>query len=144
MFYTESNPRLRPMALIIWPQSWQCSICWTIRLGISHMFFSIRFFSEINSALKFQGGDNLLKNSKLNIMWFWKKIYCVVNKWSHGLRKGFQGFCDDSTKALVSKSVTLGEGGVWAKMSDIIYRRPLYTFLYVFKKTVRTFEPSFN
>jgi hypothetical protein len=42
--------------------------------------------------------------------------------------RGYQGFCDDSTKALVMKSVTMGEGGVKNDLilRDVIYGRPLY------------------
>ncbi len=37
----------------------------------------------------------------------------VVHKWRHGLRgEGVSRFCDDSVKALVIKSVTMGGGGV--------------------------------
>ena len=37
----------------------------------------------------------------------------VIHKWRHGLRGGGgQGFCDDSTKALVIQSVTMGGGDV--------------------------------
>jgi hypothetical protein len=32
--------------------------------------------------------------------------------------RGYQGFCDDGTKALVIKSVTMGRGGV-KKLSNI-------------------------
>jgi hypothetical protein len=43
--------------------------------------------------------------------------------------RGYQGFCDDSTKALVLKSVTIGGGGVknYQKIRDVIYGRPLRT-----------------
>ncbi len=35
----------------------------------------------------------------------------VVHEWRHGLgKRGYQGFCDDSTKALELKSVTMEEG----------------------------------
>ncbi len=34
-----------------------------------------------------------------------------AHKWRHGLREeGHQGFCDDSTKPLLIKSMTMGEG----------------------------------
>ncbi len=41
--------------------------------------------------------------------------------------RGYQGFCDDSTKALVTKSVTMGEGGVisYQILRDVIYERYL-------------------
>ena len=41
--------------------------------------------------------------------------------------RGYQGFCDDSTKALVLKSVTMGGGGVknYQKLCDVIYGQPL-------------------
>ena len=41
--------------------------------------------------------------------------------------RGYQGFCDDSTKALVLKSVTMGGGGVknYQKLRDVIYGRTL-------------------
>ena len=41
--------------------------------------------------------------------------------------RGYQGFCDDSAKALVLKSVTMGGGGVknYRKMRDVLYGRPL-------------------
>ncbi len=36
-----------------------------------------------------------------------------VDKWRHGFRgRGYQGFCDNSTRALALKSVTIGGGGV--------------------------------
>jgi hypothetical protein len=36
----------------------------------------------------------------------------VVHKWRHGIKgeKGCQGFCDNSTKALVMKCVSMGDG----------------------------------
>ena len=41
--------------------------------------------------------------------------------------RGYQGFCDGSTRALLVKCVTIGGGGVknCAKLLDIIYGRPL-------------------
>ena len=41
--------------------------------------------------------------------------------------RGYQGFCDHSTKALVLKSVMMGRGGVknYQKLHDVIYERPL-------------------
>ncbi len=49
----------------------------------------------------------------------------VVHIWRHGL-KGYQGFCDNSTKALVLKCVTMGDRGVKndQKLRDAIYGRP--------------------
>jgi hypothetical protein len=40
--------------------------------------------------------------------------------------RGYQGFCDNSTKALLIKSVTMGGGGVknYQKLRDVIYERP--------------------
>jgi hypothetical protein len=40
--------------------------------------------------------------------------------------RGYQGFCDDSTIALVIKSVTMGGGGVknYQILRDVIYGRP--------------------
>ncbi len=42
--------------------------------------------------------------------------------------RGYQEFCDNSTKALLIKSVTMGEGGVknYEKLRDVNYGRPLY------------------
>ena len=39
---------------------------------------------------------------------------------------GGQGFCEDSTKALAIKRVTMGRGGVknCPKLRDVIYGRP--------------------
>jgi hypothetical protein len=48
--------------------------------------------------------------------------------------KGYQGFCDDSTKALVIKSVTMVGRGVKnnQKLRDVIYGRPFnHTQLYM-------------
>jgi hypothetical protein len=44
--------------------------------------------------------------------------------------RGYQGFCDNSTKALLIKSMTMGRGGVknYQKLRDVIYGRPLLTF----------------
>ncbi len=41
--------------------------------------------------------------------------------------RGYQGFWDNSTKALLIKSVTIGGGGVknYQKLRDVIYERPL-------------------
>ncbi len=41
--------------------------------------------------------------------------------------RGYQGFCDNSTKALVIKSVTMGGGGVknYQILRDVIYGRHL-------------------
>jgi hypothetical protein len=41
--------------------------------------------------------------------------------------RGYQGFCDNSTNALLIKSVTMGGGGVnnYQKLRDVIYGRPL-------------------
>jgi hypothetical protein len=41
--------------------------------------------------------------------------------------KGYQGFCDNSNKALLLKSVTMGGGGVenHRKLRDVIYGRPI-------------------
>ncbi len=41
--------------------------------------------------------------------------------------RGYQGFCDNSTKVLLIKSVTMGGGGVenYEKLRDVIYGRPL-------------------
>jgi hypothetical protein len=41
--------------------------------------------------------------------------------------RGYQGFCDNSTKALVIKSVAMGGGGVKNKntLRDVIYITPL-------------------
>jgi hypothetical protein len=41
--------------------------------------------------------------------------------------RGYQGFCDNSTKASVIKSVTIGEAGVInvPKLRGVIYGRPL-------------------
>jgi hypothetical protein len=45
------------------------------------------------------------------------------------LSRGYQGFCDNSTKALVLKSATMWGGGVkiYQKLRDVIYGRPLAT-----------------
>ncbi len=55
---------------------------------------------------------------------FWD-ILGVVHKWRHGIRG--KGFCEDSTKALVIKSVTKGVGVVknYQILCDISYGRPL-------------------
>ncbi len=39
---------------------------------------------------------------------------------------GYQGFCDNSTKALLLKSVKMGGGGVksYQKLCDVIYGQP--------------------
>ncbi len=44
--------------------------------------------------------------------------------------RGYKGFCDNSTKALVLKSVTMGGASVinYQKLRDVIYGRPLYLF----------------
>ncbi len=41
--------------------------------------------------------------------------------------RGYQGFCDDNTKALVIKRVTMVGGGVknYQILRDVIYVRPL-------------------
>ena len=43
------------------------------------------------------------------------------------LGRGGQGFCDDSTKALVNEHVTMGRGGVEnsPNLCDVIFGRPL-------------------
>ena len=54
------------------------------------------------------------------------KLLGVVHKWRHGLR-GYQGFCDNSTKALVLNGAMMGGGGVknYSKSRDVIYGRSL-------------------
>ncbi len=50
-------------------------------------------------------------------------IFGVIHKWRYSLEG--QGFCDSSTKALVIKSVTMGEGVKnCPKLRDVIYGRP--------------------
>jgi hypothetical protein len=60
--------------------------------------------------------------------------------------RGYQGFCDNSTKALLLKSATMGEGGIknYQKLHDVIYGRPQTTHLNqgiaVIWKRVQCFE----
>ncbi len=52
----------------------------------------------------------------------------AVHKWRHSLRgEGYLGFCDNSTKALLLKRVTIGKGGVksYQKLCDVIHGQPL-------------------
>ena len=51
---------------------------------------------------------------------------------SRSQRGGGQGFCDDITKAIVIKRVTVGEGGSkkCPKLRDVIYGRPLMVKTY--------------
>ncbi len=44
--------------------------------------------------------------------------------------RGYRGFCDNSSKALLIKSVTMRGGGVknYEKLRDVIYGRPLNKF----------------
>ena len=71
----------------------------------------------------------LLFSYKLTKYDYYKEevTYGVVHKWWHGLRGRGQGFCDDSTKDLVVKSVKIEGAGVWIcpKFLDVIYGRPL-------------------
>jgi hypothetical protein len=68
---------------------------------------------------KNRDGDNVRNNKdrKLFLKYYYPNHYfwiClgVVHKWRHGLRaRGGQGFCDNSTKAIVLKSVTIWGGG---------------------------------
>jgi hypothetical protein len=56
------------------------------------------------------------------------KILRAVHKLRHGLKgRGYQGFYDNSTCALLLKSVTMGGGKVknYQKLRDTIYGRPL-------------------
>ncbi len=50
-----------------------------------------------------------------------------INDDMAGGGRGYQWFCDDITKALVMKSVTMGGGGVkkYQILRDVIYGRPL-------------------
>ena len=48
----------------------------------------------------------------------------VIHKWHHGITGWGQGFCDNSTKTLLLKSVTMGGGGrMCQKLRDVIYER---------------------
>ncbi len=52
----------------------------------------------------------------------------IIYKWRHGLRgSGYQGFCDDSNKFLLLKSVTLGGKGIKKdpKLRDAFHGWPL-------------------
>ncbi len=68
-----------------------------------------------------------------------------VQKWRHGLRvEGVSRFCDNSTKAIVLKSVTKGGEGNNTKLRDVIYGWPLRkTFYPPVWKTVMQFLTSF-
>ncbi len=62
--------------------------------------------------------------NKVYIVKYWNLEQGVVHKWRHGLKgRGYQGFCDDSTKALVIKSATMGEGVSknYQLLRDVIY-----------------------
>ncbi len=48
----------------------------------------------------------------------------VVHKWRHG-----QLLCDNTTEALKLKSMTIGVESVKNKLCDVIYGRPLNTFM---------------
>ncbi len=95
-------------------------------IEIKMPFFYVQFLWESVSVYYFK---LLIKNS----LWSGANFYFThrpgaVHKWRHGLRgRGFQGFCDNSTKVLLIESMTMGRGGVknYQKLRDVIYGRPL-------------------
>jgi hypothetical protein len=59
--------------------------------------------------------------------------YKVVHKWRHGFSgRGCQGFCDNSTKALVMKKRDNWGGGVnnTSNMRDVIYGWTLFKYFF--------------
>jgi hypothetical protein len=63
--------------------------------------------------------------------------------------RGYQGFCDNSTKALLIKSVTMGGGGVknYEKLRDVSYGRPQSLPVYNERNVSRLgtrFEPTYT
>ena len=55
--------------------------------------------------------------------------------------KGYQGFCNNSTKALVLKGVTMGGGGVknYPKSRNVIYGWPLSCHLIMYNVEVKNY-----
>jgi hypothetical protein len=67
----------------------------------------------------------------LNILRFLRLKGSSINDVTALGGRGYKGFCDESTKALVIKCVTMGGGGVKNDqiLRDVIYGRPQRCFL---------------
>ena len=90
---------------------WFCPFCSPWKVNITYTK-TVNNKGSLDTNLKGACNINIVEGPSIN----------------HGLRvRGNQGFCDNSTKALVLKSVTIGLGYVknHQKMRDVIYGRPL-------------------
>jgi hypothetical protein len=118
-----------------------------MRMDFSLISSRLRKISNLNFIFK-KYSQLLLTAHKLLVKLISLCYFGVVHKWRHGRRGKGQGFCDNSTKASLIKSVTKGGGGVkkCPKLRNVIYGRPLYTS----KMTIHwgqvffLFRPSFN